>query len=236
MIATTALVRHFELGNLILRKLDASAAAQVMPSGWRTPLTDSERSMHGCMAGEWIFVSGLAESLHPIFRYQLIMNPEGGSDNFGQTVVALLGAPLFQRQDSINKHADHYSRIVELLDVPLDRYPEGHAVSVELARQAAVWPRSPYNLVGSWIVSQGAGDYFNYGARVGDIEGVRRAALAAVTLRAANVPIENVEQALMTTELKDPYVGRPFEWVATERAIRFRGLQEGERGEHLLHY
>lgn len=236
MLATTALVRHFELGNLILRKLDASAAAQVMPAGWRTPLTDQERSMQRCMVGEWIFVSGLAESLHPIFRYELVMNPEEGPRSFGRTAVALLGAPLFQKQDSINKYADHYSGIVELLDVRLDRYPDSHARSVELAREAAAWPRSPYNLLGSWIVAQVAGDYFNYGARVADIEGVRRAALAAATLRAANVQLENVEQALTMSELKDPYGERPFEWAATESAIRFRGLQEGERGEHLLHY
>jgi hypothetical protein len=237
MLATTGLVRHFELGNLILRKLDASAAAQVMPAGWRTPLTDPERSMQRCMVGEWIFVSGLAESLHPIFRYELMLNPEEGPRNFGRTAVALLGAPLFQEQDSINRYADYYSRIVELVDVRLDRYAESRARSVELARETAAWPRSPYNLVGSWIVSQSVGgDYFNYGARVADIEGVRRAALTAATLRAANVQIENIEQALTMSELKDPYGNRPFEWAVAEGAIRFRGQQKGERGEHLLHY
>ena len=236
MIATVALIRHFELGNLILRKLDASAGTQVMPTGWRAPLTDRERSMQRCMVGEWIFMSGLAESLHPIFRYELVVNPEEGPRNFGRTVVALLGAPLYQRQDSINKHAEYYSRIVELVDVRLDRYAESRARSAELARQSAAWPRSPYNIVGSWMLAQVAGDYFNYGARVADIEGVRRAALAAVTLRAANVQVENVEHALTMSELNDPYGDRPFEWAATQSAIRFRGLQEGERGEHLLHY
>jgi hypothetical protein len=86
------------------------------------------------------------------------------------------------------------------------------------------------------MVAQGSLNYFDYGARVSDIEGVRRAALAAVSLRASNVRVENVEQALPTSGLTDPYHGRPFEWAATEGAIRFRGLQEGERGEHLLHY
>jgi hypothetical protein len=109
MVATAALVRHFELDNLILRKLDASAAAQVMPAGWRAPLTDRERSMQRPLVGEWIFVTGLAESLNPIFRYELVMNPEEGPRNFGRTAVALLGAPLYQKQDSINKYADYVS-------------------------------------------------------------------------------------------------------------------------------
>jgi hypothetical protein len=238
MIATSALIRHFELGNLILRKLDAPAAAKVMPTGWHTPLTDRERSMQRCMVGEWIFVSGLAESMNPIFRYQLAMKPEAGRPRFGRTVVALLGGPLYQTQDSINKHADYYSRVVALLDVPLERYAESRARSAELAREAAAaWPpRSLYNIIGSWLTAQSSLDYSDYGARVADIEGVRRAALTAVTLRAANVQVEGVEQALTRTELNNPYGDRPFEWAATERAIRFRGLQTGERGEHLLHY
>jgi hypothetical protein len=238
MVATSALIRHFELGNLILRKLDAPAAAMVMPTGWRTPLTDPERSMQRCMVGEWIFVSSLAESMNPIFRYELAMNAEEGP-RFGRTVVALLGAPLYQTQDSINKYADYYSRAAALLDVPLDRYAESLAESAELAREAeaAAWPpRSLYNIAGSWLISRGSLDYFDYGARVADIEGVRRAALTAVTLRAAKVQVESVEQALRMSELNNPYDDRPFEWAATESAIRFRGLHAGERGEHLLHY
>lgn len=237
MIATTALVRHFELGNLILRQLDAPAAAQVMPAGWHTPLTDREQSMQRCMVGEWVFVANLATSMNPIFRYEIAMNAE--ERRFGRTVVALLGGPLYQTQDSINKYADYYSRIVELLDVPLDRYAGNRDRSAEWARAAgaAAWPpRSLYNVVGSWIISQGSLDYFDYGARVADIEGVRRAALTAVTLRAANVQVENVGQALATSGLNNPYDGRPLEWAATESAIRFRGLQAGERGEHLLPY
>jgi hypothetical protein len=239
MIATSGLIRHFKLGNLILRGLDAPAAAKVMPAGWRAPLTDRERSMQRCMMGEWRFVSGLAESLNPIFRYELAVNAEDERPKFGRTVVALLGAPLYQTQDSINQYAEHYSQVVELLDVSLDRYAGSRAQSAELARaiEAAGWPpQSLYNIVGSWMVAQGTFDYFDYGARVADIEGVRRAALTAATLRAANVRVEGVQQALINSDLKNPYDGQPFEWAAPEGAIRFRGLQHGERGEHLLHY
>lgn len=240
MIATVALIRHFELGNLILRKLDAAAAAQVMPAGWRTPLTDRERSMERCMVGEWVLMSGLATSLNPIFRYELAMNGEEEPPRrFGRTVVALLGAPLYQTQDSINKYADYLSNAQALLDVPLDVYVEGRARSAALARavEADAWPpQSLYNIVGSWMISQSTADYSDYGARVADIEGVRRAALTAVMLRAASVQVAAVGQALATSELTNPYDGRPFEWSETERAIRFRGLQNGERGEHLLHY
>jgi hypothetical protein len=235
MIATTALVRHFEHGNLILRGLDARAAARVMPAGWRTPISDSERSMRRCMVGEWIFTSGLAKSLIPIFRAEAAME-EGRP---GRTAAAFLGGPLYQPQDSINHYAEYYSHAAELLDMPLDRYEAAAAATRDFSASTArrAWPpRSLYNLLGSWIRSRGISDVSNYGARVADVEGVRRAALAAVTLRAAKVEIADIADSLEASEWRAPYDNHPFEWSATDSAIRFRGLAEGERGVHLLYY
>jgi hypothetical protein len=235
MIATVALVRHFEHGNLILRGLDPHAAARVMPAQWRTPISASERSMRRCMVGEWIFTTGLAKSLIPIFRAEVAV----AEDRPARKVVAFLGAPLYQPQDSINRYAEYYSRVGELLDAPLDQYEEAGEATRELAGSTAkrAWPpRSLYNLLGSWIRSRGISDVSNYGARVADVEGVRRAALAAVTLRAAQAETADVADALKASEWRSPYDGRPFEWSTTDSAIRFQGLAKGDRGVHLLYY
>jgi hypothetical protein len=235
MIATVGLVRHFEHGNLILRGLDPQAAARVMPAQWRTPISESERSMRRCLVGEWVFTSGLAKSLIPIFRAEAAM----GESDPGHRTVAWLGGPFYQPQDSMNHYAAYFSRVSELLDAPLERYEEAGDASRELADSTAkrAWPpRSLYNLVGSWIRSRGISDVSNYGARVADVEGVRRAALAAATLRAAKVETADVANALQAGEWRNPYDDRPFEWSATDSAIRFQGLAKGERGVHLLYY
>jgi hypothetical protein len=236
MIATVALVRHFELGNLILRDLDPQAAARVMPAAWRMPITDGERSMRRCMLGEWLFFASIAKSLDPYFRPDVAMERK---NHAGRVTVAFLGRPLYQSQDLINRYADYYSQVAELLDAPLDGYDKARGSARELSGriQKSGWPpRSLYNILGSWIGSQGMSDYANYGARVADVEGVRRASIAAVTLRAAKVDKADVADALRASDLRNPYDGRPFEWSATESAIRFRGLAEGERGVHLLYY
>ncbi|HKS56863.1 MAG TPA: hypothetical protein VJS12_16330 [Steroidobacteraceae bacterium] len=236
MIATVALVRHFELGNLILRDLDSQAAALVMPADWRMPITESERSMRRCMRGEWLFFASMAKSLDPFFSPELAMERKSHA---GRVTVAILGRPLYQSQDLINRYADYYTRVGELLDAPFEDYEEARSTASELSAriQKSGWPpRSLYNILGSWVASQGMSDYANYGARAADVEGVRRAAIAAVTLRAAKVDKADVAEALRASELRNPYDGRPFEWSATDSAIRFRGLAEGERGLHLLYY
>ena len=75
-----------------------------------------------------------------------------------------------------------------------------------------------------------------YARRVADLEGVRRAALVAVTFRAAKVGMSEVAAELAAAPLRNPYNNRPFEWDAKNRDILFRGLELGKRGEHRIHY
>ena len=56
MIATAAIVQHFKLGNLVLRRLPDAKRAAGIPASWRNEVTPSERSMRRCLAGEWQFV------------------------------------------------------------------------------------------------------------------------------------------------------------------------------------
>jgi hypothetical protein len=239
MIATAALVRHFELGNLILRDLDPQTAALVMPADWRVPLTNAERSLRRCMVGEWMMTSGLARSLEGYYRPEVAEEIANKDGHWGRRLFASVARPLYQPQDSINRYAEVYFHLGELLDAPLDRYEEARAAAAGFSARTAedAWPpRSLYNVLGSWILSEAITDYSKYGARIADIEGVRRAALAAVTLRAAKVDAADVARALATSDLRNPYHGRPFVWSATDSAIQFIGLAPGERGVHLLYY
>jgi hypothetical protein len=91
-----------------------------------------------------------------------------------------------------------------------------------------------YNIVGQKIIGYGA-DFGSYVRRVGDIEGVRRAALAAVSLHQGRVAGDDIPAALAASPLRNPYDGEPFAWDATAGDIVFRGLERGERGEHRIH-
>jgi hypothetical protein len=92
--------------------------------------------------------------------------------------------------------------------------------TAELAQQT--FPRrSVYNVMGQLLIGMGLASYENYARRIGDVEGVRRAALAVVTMRAASVATHDILAALATSPFRDPYTGRPFEWDG--EAVVFRG-------------
>lgn len=86
------------------------------------------------------------------------------------------------------------------------------------------------------LLGLGMPSYVTYAGRVGDVEGVRRAALAAVTLRASGVKAPDVATALSSIQLRNPYNDQPFSWDEKEGAIVFRGLEAGERGQHRIRY
>lgn len=226
MVATAAVTRHFQLGNLVLRALPPEHAAQAMPDLWREPLSDAERSMQRSMLGEYIFAATL-------FRKPMHLDPDAWEGPLLRRLQARLMLPFYQPQATINIKADLEAAQASRMEVPLQRYP---AVLAEVSRdtQREQRPRSPYNLVGQVLVYVAMIDYTKYAARVGDIEGVRRAALAAVTLRSANVPKTDVAAHLASLDLRNPYDGRPFEWTGT--AVQFRGLEPAPRGLHPIDY
>jgi hypothetical protein len=234
MIATAALNRHFEWGYVVLRNLPASQQATAIPAGWRNEISDAERSMERCLAGEWLFATSMLRSApandfgidedHPIARG-----------------VMRFAAPLYQEQDTVNKYAELQLGIAHAFEVPLHDYPKVATSVREGAQQTAgdLFPYGPvYNLPGSWTLAFAliGTDMAAYPVRVGDIEGVRRAALTAATLRAGGVAAKDVSAALEHAEQRDPYTNRPFEWDDKAGAIVFRGLQSGERGEHRISY
>jgi hypothetical protein len=61
MIAKAAIDRHFSLGNLVLRSLPSDRAVDALPEEWRTPISDSERSLLRLLVGEWTYMSAVLQ-------------------------------------------------------------------------------------------------------------------------------------------------------------------------------
>jgi hypothetical protein len=146
---------------------------------------------------------------------------------------------LYRPQDSMNKNAAYILEMAQLLSSPLDRYEDAvnrTATLAERTRREALPPRSAYNVVGQVLIGLGAYDFGTYARRVGDLEGVRRAALLAATLHAASVGAPEVGAALSSSALREPYHNRPFDWDEKEGVIIFRGLEIGARSVHRIYY
>jgi hypothetical protein len=212
-LAATALWRHFRWGNIVLRHLGPAGAA-AMPAGWRAPFTDSERSMARCAVAEWVVASSYVRDMH-----DRVIPGEVEAERFE---IYLL-APLFKPQDTINRLAEQYSALSRELEAPLAEYPAALERAAALEKHAVNDARSLYNPIGR-VIFAGVADLDRYAARVADLEGVRRAALAAVTLRASAIGVDAVEAALAASDLRNPYDGSPLLWNATERLIVFRGI------------
>ncbi len=235
MIATGALNRHFKQGTEVLRALPPERVSEALPVEWQAPITDAERSMRRCIVGEWQFASGFVRHLTaPDFADVIFTEASTLAKAF-----ATLYAPLFQPQDTINRYAELYSRASALLEgVPLAGYEAATKRASELSRAASreSFPLlSPYNFVGQMLIGTGVADFGEYARRVGDIEGVRQAALAAVRLHEARMLPDDIPAALAASPLRNPYNDQPFAWDAADGAILFRGLEPGERGEHRIH-
>jgi hypothetical protein len=231
MIATAAINRHFELGSLIFRELEPGKAMSAVPANWSVEISESERSMRRCLVGEWMYMSAALRDMD-VDRYVK-------DESIFARSLGHLTAPFYQPQDSINRSAEYLSTMAEILSASLNQYEDSVNRAkefMERTRNEALPPRSAYNIVGQVLEGIGAYDFGQYARRVTDVEGVRRAALVAVTLRAANVDPANVAAALAASSLRDPYTGRAFEWNKKYGTIVFRGLELSERAEHRIRY
>lgn len=124
----------------------------------------------------------------------------------------------------------HVGEVSELPDAEL-----GHAL------EAMTRPRDPtprlrvYNTVGHLSDQVGsAAAYGRYIARAADLEGVRRAALLAATLREEGVPRGDVAAAVRAAPLRQPHDDAAFEWDVAGSTIVFPGLEAGHRGRQAL--
>jgi hypothetical protein len=232
MIAEGRVREHLAWGTLILRRLPPEVRAAAIPASWRRPLSDEERSMSRAFRGEWRFA---ANGIRAMAGSLLTGTPPPGTGGafgaFVQRVNNVLGAPFLKVQATMNDHAAALARVESLLDVPYTELPAA------LERAHAVVNEKPtgvidatYNAIGRNLISAGREHIVDYGVRVADLEGERRAALLAAELRARDVPLDAMPAAIELDPARDPYTDRPFPWIPTRTAIGFVALQNDSRG------
>lgn len=237
MIATAAIIRHFKLGNLVLRRLPQEVAADGIPTSWRVQISDEERSMKRSLAGEWTFFDGSTK--------KIVADSENSFGNWmGLTdsttldrVTWVLLKPFWQPQDLSNRHARLMLDLGNAFDVPYDEIPR----AVELAdglQKSAYRPFSKlYNIAGDIVMAANFWSFSDYAVRVSDLEGIRRAALLTADLRASGTTKEVIVQRILASATVDPYTGEPLTWIDGEDAILFHGLEpHEERSQHKLKY
>jgi hypothetical protein len=159
--------------------------------------------------------------------------PPGGADTrtLGERVDSALSMPFFKLQATLNEHAAALLRLESLLDVPYAELPAALArVPNAVDEQPSGVIDAAYNVIGRSLIAPGREYWANYGARVADLEGIRRAALLAAELRARDVPLDAVAAAIELNSMRDPYTDQPFQWIPERTAIGFAGLQNQSRG------
>jgi hypothetical protein len=242
MIAIAGLKRHFVFGNLVLRRLPAERVMEGLPHEWTREISDAEKSMARCLAGEWLFIDRMLKQVRDYGVWGNVEQEEVDEESGGAQAVILkmvwrAAAPMYQPQDSSNRWAGQLARVGRELSAPYAQYrgamERAKAISTE------EWEPSLsglYNLTGEIIFATGISDYSSYGARVADIEGVRRAAFLAAQLRSRKVTATEVSAQLAASSVRVPYTGEPFTWDETEKAVIFQGLEPAERARYRFVY
>jgi hypothetical protein len=221
MIAIAALRNHFFYATLALRELPVEAAERVVPEDWKREVSDEERSMLRVMAGEYAFVRHLMVLTHS-GRYS------SDADDFEKERTALnkwikttlLG--LIQVQAMANFYADRYTRLSDAFAVPMSDYgraEESYLASLRAEKHS--W--SLHNPALEFFRSRDDGTaYLDYPFRVASLEGMRRAALLTVQLRAAGVAPGGMPSAVAESSLRDPFTGNAFEWNTGSHSLVFK--------------
>lgn len=227
--ARVAVRRNLMWGNIVLATLPRGRQEAVAPAEWRQPLTIRERSLMLPVVGEYQFVKAVL--------YDMAGEAAGAGSPTAWPLWSA-GAPLMQRQDSMNEWAALALPRVEALDVAYRAYPAALAHLRALEKGApVVWSLGVvYNPVGKIIMRTQVSEWSGYSARLADLEGVRLAALLAVELRSAGVALDKVPDYVAAASLRNPYDGKPFDWDARTRSLIFTGLEPGERGRSELIY
>ena len=235
MIATAAIIRHFKLGNIILRRLPQRLKADGIPASWRTAISVEERSMKRCLAGEWIFFDETTK--------KIVAEPEvpfgswlGVTDyTIWDRLAWSLLEPLWQPQDLSNRHARLMLDLGNAFDVPYEEIPHAMGLADDLQDSAYRRFGRLYNFTGDLVMSANFWSLSDYAVRVSDLEGIRRAALLVAYLRASETNKDDLVNRIVDSELVDPYTNKPFVWIASEGVVVFSGLQSHEeRSQHKL--
>jgi len=207
MIAARSIEQHFELGNLVVRRLPASLTMTAIPDGWREPFSDRERSLAKVMANEWIL-----------------------SDTYADR-AKLFGSFLYQPQATTNASADRMLRVAELFDRDYAAIPQAahtFLASYGVEKKAAA-DIGVYNPVGRILLNMDGMDaYTTYGFQVVDLEGMRRLALLASQLRSSGAKGNDLLEGVLSSDLRDPYDDAAFTLDGDHNSLAFHRTLEGK--------
>lgn len=235
MLAAELAKSQFKYGTMVLEQLPPEAAMGAVPASWRRALDDNERSMRRSVAGEWAFnIASQQYGMSDDFYAGSVL--DGNSPGaLWERLVQKVAARFYQPQDTSNHIAALMLDIGPAYDVPLtefDRVTESFRDGLEPTHE----PFSLlYNPIGDVVVSLAhTVAVMDYAPRVADIEGVRRAALAAVSMRADDIPPDDIPRRLATSGFTNPYDGTPLTWDPDAQAVVFQGRERTTRARHAI--
>jgi hypothetical protein len=214
MIAIAAIRQHFTFANLLLRELPPGKVMDAVPPSWREPLSDEERSMWRVMAGEYAFSRTAAREMY---------TDEGVApdDNITSETLDRVLVHIRRRVEPprmLNQIALLYESVARNFEVPLHQYLQARSAVAAASR-----------------IPDEATHTATYSLRVGDIEGMRRAALLTAQLRSLAVPEADVPAELRKSVLRTPFEEQPFGWDASERAVAYEGHTKARRALVLVY-
>jgi hypothetical protein len=220
MIATVAIKNNFLWTNYFLLSLNNEERNTTARQTLEKPFTDMELSMYRSLVGEW----------RSFFLLSYVENTDvGGSTG------KLLHDFFYKRQDTLNKHAESFKKLISAQDVPL---PEFEAIFVasndkkdepqKSADSAFVYYLlNPYNPVGKILLSVAAPAYDNYVARSKDLETFRIGLLAS---------IEQMKNESHTNgKYTSPYKTKPFVDNRENRSLKVQGLGNYDQS-HIIYF
>lgn len=193
---TNALLRHFSL-------------AEYNAGTWQQPLTGAERSLQRAFAGE----------LHAYASF--LRTDNSGNGELFSALRHAVTSPLFKQQATLNEIAGRYLRIEHALSAD---YPAvQNRIALLNEDESMHWRRfRAYNPVGESLYRIMTPTlYADYGFRVANLEGARRAFLLAAELRSKGVAVEALPEWIDVSEMRNPYTSEPFGWDQEAGAITF---------------
>lgn len=226
MVATEALRQNLLWTNALL-KAAPTYSGNRLPTVWHEPLTLQERSMLRAYAGELELGDRILEAaLAGGLSYQ------GEAVEYASDLDMWLMRtlrPLIQPQACHNEVAGWFVALEDAYTQPYVSLPDAAEKQRALADERMTFRMQIYNPI-AWRLTSGYAESEDYGLRVADIEGVRRALIVADSMRAAGVQASDVSAAIARHEITDPYTGEPLGWDPASLAVVPRRLAEG-RGE-----
>jgi hypothetical protein len=233
MIAAAAITKHFQWASAIISQHPDMLSQGLLPSSWLEGFSKEELSLHTAMAGEWRFMT---TSLNLLRNGQVSL--EDSDRAVFERWAAFFLSPLLLVGDTSNTYAEQVLRIKDALQTDYKYYPDAAASVTKMLndmnkRDIASLVSNP---IGKLTLSLSDIGFIRYSNRVYDLEGIRRMALAMAQIRGKGVSLDNLQQALDISVYNDPYTGEPFQWDASQAAIRFDGLGARGDGGYLLRY